>query len=73
MDTIFLSVANYPQFILNQYKEVDQKPAHTPTPQNPIISDDIHSQLGSIFYIHSLLLTYLNMYALATKYAPTSI
>ena len=25
----FLPIANYPQFILKQYKEVDQKPAPT--------------------------------------------
>ena len=29
----FLPVANYPHFILNQYQEVGQKPAHTPTPK----------------------------------------
>ena len=26
---MFLPIANYPQFILNQYQEVDQKLAHT--------------------------------------------
>ena len=28
---ILLPIANYPQFILNQYQEVNQKPAHKAT------------------------------------------
>ena len=33
MDILFLPIANYPQFILNQYQEVGQKRAHTATPK----------------------------------------
>ena len=32
--TYVLPIADYPQFILNQYQEVGQKPGHTASPQS---------------------------------------
>ena len=31
MGKVILPIANYPQFILNQYQEIGQKPGHTAT------------------------------------------
>ena len=41
---ILLPMTNYPQFILNRYQEVGEKPTHNATPKNTVIEPNIYSR-----------------------------